>query len=77
MDKVSKFKNVEFKVSSLSNIHPSPLCVSLGKAKDGTFGIKDSKDPDLRNVLEFSEAEMEVFINGAKAGDFDFFFRSE
>jgi hypothetical protein len=47
-------------------------CVELGVTSDGTFLIRDSKNPD-GSVLAFNEHEIAAFLEGAKAGEFDHF----
>ena len=45
-------------------------CVELAVLGDGSIGVRDSKDPDGA-VLRLSRAEIESFLRGAKAGEFD------
>jgi len=49
-------------------------CVELGELPDGGIAIRDSKDPD-GPALVYTRAEIEAFIRGAVAGDFDAFVR--
>lgn len=45
-------------------------CVEVATATDGHIGVRDSKNPD-RAVLEFTPAEWDAFLAGAKDGEFD------
>ncbi len=45
-------------------------CVEVATATDGHIGVRDSKNPD-RAVLEFTPAEWDAFVAGAKDGEFD------
>ena len=50
-------------------------CVELAELTDGAgIAIRDSKDPD-GPALIYTRAEIEAFIRGAAAGDFDAFLR--
>lgn len=45
-------------------------CVETSIADDGTVGVRDSKNP-AGPVLEFTPAEWDAFVGGAKDGEFD------
>ena len=45
-------------------------CVETSFADDGTVGVRDSKNP-AGPVLEFTPAEWDAFVDGAKDGEFD------
>jgi hypothetical protein len=45
-------------------------CVEVRPAGDGGVQFRDSRDPD-GPVLDFTAAEWEAFLAGAKAGEFD------
>lgn len=47
-------------------------CVEMAVLPDGTVGVRDSKDPE-GPMLRFSRAEMNAFVCGVLAGDFDSF----
>jgi hypothetical protein len=47
-----------------------PGCVEVGAGDDGHVHMRDSKDPD-GTVLTFTREEWELFLAGAKAGEFD------
>jgi hypothetical protein len=47
-------------------------CVEVTRFVDGTIGVRDSKDPD-GPVLRFSQGEINAFLNGVVAGEFDSF----
>lgn len=43
--------------------------IRLGSQSEPTVLVRDSKNPDV--VLRFTKAEWEVFVAGAKDGEFD------
>lgn len=45
-------------------------CVELAVLDDGRIGVRDSKDPD-GGLLAFTRAEIDAFVRGAQAGEFD------
>ncbi len=45
-------------------------CTEVAALPGGTVGVRDSKDPH-GGVLRFSAGAWRVFLDGAKAGDFD------
>lgn len=45
-------------------------CVELAVLDDGRIGVRDSKDPD-GGLLAFTRAEIDAFVKGALAGEFD------
>lgn len=45
-------------------------CVEVAPLADGGTAIRDSKDPN-GPALFFTKAEMDAFLAGAKAGEFD------
>lgn len=47
-------------------------CVELAELGDDVIGMRDSKDPD-GPVLRFSRGEVNAFLRGALAGEFDAF----
>lgn len=50
-------------------------CVELGELLDGTgIAIRNSRDPE-GPALIYTRAEIEAFIRGAAAGEFDAFVR--
>ena len=44
-------------------------CVEM-RRNDGTIQIRDSKDPD-GPVLNFTPAELDAWLDGARKGEFD------
>ena len=46
------------------------ICVEVAH-KDGAIAVRDSKDASKKMLL-FNEAEWSVFLDGVKAGEFDF-----
>jgi hypothetical protein len=55
--------------SSFSNIAE---CVEVAVLDDGSIGMRDSKDPG-GGMLAFTRAEIDAFVKGVKAGEFDEF----
>ncbi|HEY4008104.1 MAG TPA: DUF397 domain-containing protein [Pseudonocardia sp.] len=45
-------------------------CVEMAAFPDGTIGVRDSKDP-VGGTLTFTRAEMDAWLKGCKAGEFD------
>lgn len=46
------------------------MCVEMAIAADGTVHVRHSKDPE--DALVFSMAEMRVFLEAVKSGEFDY-----
>jgi Domain of unknown function (DUF397) len=53
-----------------SRSEPSNACVQLAVV-DGVIGMRDSKLGDASPILTFTPAELDAFLDGAKAGEFD------
>jgi hypothetical protein len=49
-------------------------CVELAKLPDGSVAVRNSRDPN-GPALIYTAAEIEAFIRGAAAGEFDAFAR--
>lgn len=47
-------------------------CVEVRALGGGIIGVRDSKDPDGA-VLRFTRGEIDAFLRGAAAGEFDDF----
>jgi Domain of unknown function (DUF397) len=45
-------------------------CVEFSPVADGTVALRDSKNPDA-DALVFTRNEIDAFLRGAKAGEFD------
>ena len=45
-------------------------CVEFAPVADGTVALRDSKNPGA-DALVFTRAEIDAFLQGAKAGEFD------
>jgi hypothetical protein len=45
-------------------------CVEVAPLHDGTIAVRNSKRPEAGTVL-FTPAEMDAWIKGCKAGEFD------
>ena len=53
-----------------SRSEPSNDCVELATV-DGVIGVRDSKLGAASPILTFTPAEIDAWIQGAKAGEFD------
>jgi hypothetical protein len=47
-------------------------CVEVAELPSGSVGVRSSRDPD-GPVLEFTQAEWDAFLGGARRGEFDRF----
>jgi hypothetical protein len=45
-------------------------CIETAALPDGTVGVRNSADPDAGMVV-FTRAEIDAFVKGVKAGEFD------
>jgi hypothetical protein len=54
--------------SSYSTAHGN--CVEVAPLGDGRIAVRNSKSPDEK-VVFFTRAEMDAWIKGVKAGEFD------
>lgn len=63
---------VEVAYAKATASSPSGNCVEVGKCDcdGGTWHVRDSKNP-AGPVLQFNWAEMDAFVQGVKAGEFD------
>lgn len=59
---------IEFRTSSFCNLGD---CVEVGRAPDGSTIVRDTKDPERRTSLVFTEGEWSAFVAGVKGGEFD------
>jgi hypothetical protein len=50
--------------------NPNGNCVELAKLDEGTFAVRNSRDPE-GPALIYTRGEVEAFIRGAADGDFD------
>lgn len=55
--------------STYSN--PSGNCVEVAEAADGSVAVRNSRDPH-GSVIFYTRPEIDAFIRGAKAGEFDY-----
>ena len=55
--------------SSRSN--PSGNCVEVAALDGGAIAVRNSRDPE-GPALIYTRAEIDAFVRGAAAGDFDF-----
>lgn len=60
---------VAFRKSTFSN--PNGECVEVAGGPNGAVLVRDTKDNGSGPVLEFTQAEWDAFMHGAKAGEFD------
>ena len=47
-------------------------CVEVGILDDGSIGVRNSDDPRA-GVVRFTRAEIDAFVKGVQAGEFDDF----
>ncbi|MGH3328931.1 MAG: DUF397 domain-containing protein [Streptomycetales bacterium] len=59
---------VAWRISSFSN--GSANCVEVAPLEDGRIAVRNSNHPD-KAVVFFTRAEMDAWIKGVKAGEFD------
>jgi hypothetical protein len=55
--------------SSFSGVNE---CVELAELEDGRIGVRNDCDPGS-GVVAFTRAEIDAFVKGVKAGEFDDF----
>lgn len=55
--------------SSFSNANGGG-CVEVADLPEGGWAVRDSKDPQ-GPVLQFTTGEVEAFVQGVRAGEFD------
>ncbi|MFR9749464.1 DUF397 domain-containing protein [Nocardia sp. 004] len=55
--------------SSFSN--PSGNCVEMAEASNNNVAVRNSRDPE-GGVLFYTRPEIDAFVRGAKAGEFDY-----
>lgn len=70
--KTFKLQDIEFRISSFSNIDPVPFCVAVGQTRDGSVVVRRSQDSDSAKSLIFTKEEWGAFVKGVKANEFDF-----
>lgn len=46
-------------------------CVEIGRLTGGPVTVRDSKDPERRTSLTFTQEEWAAFVAGVKQGEFD------
>ena len=64
----SDLQDVTWRKSSRSNSQGT--CVELASLADGTFAVRNSRDPG-GPALIYTQAEIDAFIGGVQDGDFD------
>ncbi|MET8873796.1 DUF397 domain-containing protein [Nocardia sp. NPDC004278] len=45
-------------------------CVEVAEASDGSIAVRNSRDPE-GGILFYTRPEIDAFVRGAKAGEFD------
>lgn len=53
-----------------SSYSSSGTCVEVAKLPDGRTAVRNSNDPDAGTAV-FTPAEMDAFLKGVRAGEFD------
>ncbi|MFC4372688.1 DUF397 domain-containing protein [Nocardia halotolerans] len=71
-DQRERPRESEWRKSTFSN--PSGNCVEVAEAADGSVAVRNSRDPQ-GSVLFYTRPEIDAFIRGAKAGEFDYLTR--
>ncbi len=62
---------VQWRMSSFSNgLDDDVTCVEVAAMPGGRIAVRNSNHPDAGAVL-FTRAEMDAWIKGVKAGEFD------
>jgi hypothetical protein len=51
---------------------PQGECVEMALLPSGEVAVRNSRHPDGRALI-YARAEIEIFVRGVKAGDFDHF----
>jgi len=59
---------IEFRASSFCSFGN---CVEVGRSADGAVLVRDTKDR-AQPALSFTDEEWAAFVDGVKAGEFDF-----
>jgi Domain of unknown function (DUF397) len=63
----------QWRMSSFSNgSDDDATCVEVAALTDGRIAVRNSNHPDA-GVVYFTRAEMDAWIKGVKAGEFDHF----
>jgi hypothetical protein len=60
--------HVAWRLSSFTSANGS--CVEVAALDDGRIAVRNSNDPDA-GVVFFARAEMDAWLRGVKAGEFD------
>ena len=71
MTQLDHLAEVQWRTSSLSNGEDDDAtCVEVAALTDGRIAVRNSNHPDAGAVF-FTRAEMDAWIKGVKAGEFD------
>lgn len=65
---ISDLSTLHWRVSSFSGNNGT--CVEVAVLSDGHIALRDSKRPDA-GTIRFTRAEINVWVKGIKAGEFD------
>jgi hypothetical protein len=65
---VAALAGASWRKASFSN--PSGNCVELARTTDGRVAVRNSRHPGGA-IMIYERTEMEAFLLGAKAGEFD------
>ncbi|MEV4732324.1 DUF397 domain-containing protein [Saccharopolyspora sp. NPDC049426] len=65
---MSDLSNAAWRKSSFSDAGGN--CVEVASLQEGTIAVRNSKRPEA-GVMLFTPAEMDAWIKGCKAGEFD------
>lgn len=61
---------VEWQISTFSSDQGD--CVAVARLGEGTIAVRNSNAPDA-GVVFFTRSEIDAFLRGARAGEFDHF----
>ncbi len=72
MTRLEPLAQVQWRKSSFTDtgIGNGGMCVEVGALLDGRIAVRNSNHPDA-GAVHFSRAEMDAWIKGVKAGEFD------
>jgi hypothetical protein len=61
---------LEWRASSFGDVRPDEDCIEVARLPDGRTALRNRAHPEHGAVI-FTPAEMDAWIKGCKAGEFD------
>jgi hypothetical protein len=61
---------LEWRTSSFADVEPGEDCIEVARLPDGRTALRNRSHPEHGAVI-FTPAEMDAWIKGCKAGEFD------